>query len=154
MAKTPRTVKYVLDRALRRVGAKTSLLAPSKDNEQLAFDSYIDMLKEWEESGVTIVQVEPSNIQASIGDQDLVSALINCLAVRIAPDFYFNVTGLMAAQAAASFRILRNKQLSPAVMKKPSNMPRGSGNRWYYYIGSDDDEEVITTETDVNILTG
>jgi len=58
----------------------------------------------------------------------------------------------MAAHAAASFRILRNKQLTPAVMKKPRNMPRGSGNRYYYYIG--DEDETITTETDVSILTG
>jgi len=37
-------------------------------------------------------------------------------------------------------------------MRKPRNMPRGSGNRWYYFRG--DDVEAITTENDALILTG
>jgi len=151
-------VKNLLQRALRRLSIETDYRQAPDNAYQVAFDVYVDMFNEWKDRGYILYNQVPANMNNTVGTMDNFSALVNCLTVRLAPEFSIDVSPLMTRQAERSFHTIRTRQCGRVKMKKPKSMPRGSGNTWYrgYQLIVPDNDcsqtECIETEDADNII--
>ena len=150
---TTRTVLYILQKALRRVGEETDYAEAPEEAYQDAFDSLVDMLDEWNTRGYVLFQAPPKKMSDVLSSSDPVNALINNLAIKIAQLYHFEPSRAMVAQAGNSLRLIRNRVRKLPTWCRPCGMPRGSANYFYYRFLGEDSENVCTT-TGIPIITG
>jgi len=112
---------------------------------------FIDMLDMWEAQGFKLFGNRPQGIQSTIGTEEPLAALYSNLAIFIAGQYFHEPTPSQKARAENSLRSIRNRLRRMPIMRKPSRMPRGSGNYWYnyYFLNSDGSycEDILETNT-------
>lgn len=150
---TTRTAKDIVSRALRLIGEETNYIeAPDSAYEDM-FDILIDMLDEWRSRGYLIIGNNPESLDDTLSSADPFLALTTNLAVVGAPHFLTSASPDTKAEASKTLQTIRVRTRGLPTMCKPCNMPRGTGNSyWYYFVGPDSD--AVCTESGAVITTG
>jgi len=121
----------ILKPALRTLLQET-VIDPADDDDYIeAFDFLLQMIDFWEDRGVFVWSSKPLSMNAGVSREDPIFTMWTNLAVFMASHFNYEPTNRQKTQAAQSFRVIRNRQRGPALMNRPSKMPRGSGNSYY-----------------------
>lgn len=150
------TVKEaVLRPALRAVVQSTDAEEAMDEDFEDAFNFFIQMLDWWRDRGIDVFSTNPPSMNAGIGTEDPIFTLWTNLVLQISSHFNYDPTMKQSTDASRSFRVLRNRQLIPARMSRPKNMPRGSGNTYYRnWICVDDCDEFLESNGGAPLLSG
>lgn len=167
MAPPSRSVEYIVGRALNEVKMQTSYLSANNTDFDKAYNSYIDMLIEFDSSGIVTGLSIPNSINDFIGYEVPHSDLVMMLSERIADAFSYALTFRQGTLASEAYNRLLANQTIPSIACNP--VPSGYVNfRNYLTDGGcwcDDihcnggcssrcTEGGITTEVGTPILTG
>lgn len=141
------TVTYYVTRALTRLGIRASETSLQPDEIQDGLDLLNDMLSNWEEAGYNLgfspVQGITDEVRVPRGAN---AAIIDSLAMMMAPEYSRPVSAELAAAAAFSFKNMLNSTVFIGDVDMPDTLPLGSGNQ----CDDGDDRRFFTQKDKVN----
>ena len=119
----------IITRALTRLGIRASETAIEPDELQDGLDMLNDMLSNWEESGYNLGFSPVSNITDEVRiPRGANAAVIDSLAIMLAPEYSRLVSPTLVASAKLSFQNMLIANVFIGEVDYPSTLPRGSGN--------------------------
>ena len=124
------TASHFISRALTRLGVRASETSLQADEIQDGISLLNDMMSEWEETGP---QLGFSPV-AGVSDEVRIprganAAVIDNLAIRMAPEYSRVVSPALAKSADDSLKNLLNANVFIGDVDMPSTLPIGSGNQ-------------------------
>lgn len=120
----------IITRALTRLGIRASETAIEPDELQDGLDLLNDMLSNWEESGYNLGFSPIAGITDEVRiPRGANAAVIDSLAIMMAPEYSRPVTPVLAATAKLSFENMIRANVFIGDVDYPSTLPRGSGNQ-------------------------
>ncbi len=123
------TAQHFVDRAMSRIGVKTAEINLEASEAQTGLDLLNDMLASWE-----VVNPQGFEPVALLTDEVRVhrfsnGAVIDNLAILIAPEFQKQISNALVATAASLRNDMRIALLDVGEVNYPSTLPLGSGNQ-------------------------
>ena len=149
------TVKQaILKPALRAVQQETGMSQAEDGDYEAAFNALIEMYEFWQARGIFLWSSPPPNMNAGVSTEDPTYTMWTNLVLHLSSYFAYQPTMKQSADAAQSFRVLRNRQKGKALMNCPNNMPRGTGNTYWRDWVCFDDCENLENDQDANLIAG
>lgn len=127
------TATEVITRSLTRLGIRAAETSIEASELQDGLDLLNDMLSNWEEAGYNLGFSPVSNLTDEIRiPRGANAAVIDALAIIMAPEYSRPVSPALAAAAKLSFENMLNANVFIGDVDMPSTLPRGSGNQCDY----------------------
>lgn len=141
------TANDIIVRALTRIGIRASETSLQADEIQDGIDLLNDMLIGWEEAGYNLgfspVAGASDEVRIPRGAK---GAVIDHLALRMAPEYSRPVSQALAGSAVLSFNNMIAATINLSDVDMPATLPLGSGN----HCDDGDDRRFFTQSDEVN----
>jgi hypothetical protein len=124
------TATEIITRSLTRLGIRAAETAIEASEIQDGLDLLNDMLSNWEEAGYNLGFSPIANITDEVRiPRGANQAVIDALAIFMAPEYSRLVSAELAASARMSFENMLRANVFIGDVDMPSTLPRGSGNQ-------------------------
>lgn len=141
------TASYIVTRALTRLGIRASETSLQPDEIQDGIDLLNDVLSNWEEAGYNLGFSPVAGVSDEIRvPRGTVAAVIDALAIFMAPEYSRPVSIELAASAKLSFDNMLRANVFIGDVDMPSTLPIGSGNQ----CNDGDDRRFFSEQDKVN----
>ena len=124
------TATEIITRSLTRLGIRAAETAIEASELQDGLDLLNDMLSNWEEAGYNLGFSPVADITDEIRvPRGANQAIIDALAIMMAPEYSRAISPALAASAKISFDNMLAANVFIGDVDMPSTLPKGSGNQ-------------------------
>ncbi|MCK5602177.1 hypothetical protein KAR91_09920 [Candidatus Pacearchaeota archaeon] len=124
------TATEIITRSLTRLGIRAAETSLEPAELQDGLDLLNDMLSNWEEAGYNLGFSPVAGLTDEVRiPRGANAAVIDALAIIMAPEYSRPVSAALAASAKLSFENMLSANVFMGDVDMPSTLPRGSGNQ-------------------------